>query len=50
MNNSSNCYLQFALLEKGDNKSTGKELYCGECDGKIDKNNKYCPDCGVEFE
>lgn len=40
----------FALLEKGDKKSTGKELYCGECNGKIGKKDKYCPNCGVEFE
>jgi uncharacterized membrane protein YeaQ/YmgE (transglycosylase-associated protein family) len=40
----------FALLKMGDKKSTGKELYCGECDGKIGKNDNYCPNCGVGFE
>jgi len=42
--------IAFALLETGDKKSTGKELYCGECDGKISKNDNYCPNCGAEFE
>jgi uncharacterized membrane protein YccC len=40
----------FALLEMGDKRSTGKELYCSECGSKIGKNDNYCPNCGVKFE
>ena len=40
----------FALLETGNMKSTGKELYCSECNCKIGKNDNYCPNCGLEFE
>ena len=40
----------FALLEKGEVKSTGKEFLCGECNSKIGKNDNYCPNCGAEFE
>lgn len=39
-----------ALLEKGDKKSNGKELYCDDCKSKIGKNDSYCSKCGVEFE
>lgn len=40
----------FALLETGEKKSTDKMFSCGECGTKIDKNDNYCPNCGVEFE
>ena len=42
--------IAFALLEAGDMKSTGKELYCSECKRKIGKNDNYCSNCGLEFE
>ncbi|UCG55060.1 MAG: zinc ribbon domain-containing protein [Dehalococcoidia bacterium] len=40
----------FALLETRDSKSSGKELYCSECDHQIDKNDNYCSNCGANFE
>jgi len=39
-----------ALMETGGGKSTDRELRCGECNGKVGKKDKYCPNCGVEFE
>lgn len=42
--------IAFAILETGDNKSTGKELYCSDCNSKIGKNDNYCSNCGLEFE
>jgi len=40
----------FALLEMGERKSNDRELRCGECNNKVGKNDKYCPNCGLEFE
>ena len=40
----------FALLETGERKSTDRELRCEECNSKVGKNDKYCPNCGVKFE
>ena len=42
--------IAFAILETGDKRSTGKELYCSECNSKIGKNDNYCPNCGLKFE
>ncbi len=42
--------LAFAFLETGERKSTDRELRCGECNSRIGKKDKYCPNCGVEFE
>lgn len=41
--------IAFSILGTGD-RSTGKELYCSECDSKISKNDNYCPNCGLRFE
>jgi ABC-type multidrug transport system permease subunit len=41
--------IAFSMLETG-NRSTGKELFCSECDSKIGKNDNYCPNCGLRFE
>jgi hypothetical protein len=40
----------FAMLETRERKSNDRELRCGECNSKIGKNDKYCPNCGIEFE
>ena len=40
----------FASFKTGERKSTDRELRCDECNSKIGKNDKYCPNCGVEFE
>jgi len=42
--------IAFALLETRESRSSGKELYCSECDYKIDKNDIYCSNCGARFE
>jgi len=31
-------------------ESKDKELRCSECNGKVGKNDNYCPNCGTEFE
>ena len=42
--------IAFALLETRESRSSGKELFCSECDHKIDKNDIYCSNCGARFE
>lgn len=39
----------FALLETKESKSSGGDLYCSECNHKIDKNDNYCSNCGAKF-
>jgi len=39
-----------AMWEKGKGKSDDRELVCDECNGKVGKKDKFCPNCGVEFE
>jgi hypothetical protein len=37
--------------EKNDKKSNGgRDLRCDECKGMVGKDDKYCPNCGIEFE
>jgi uncharacterized membrane protein YeaQ/YmgE (transglycosylase-associated protein family) len=39
-----------ATWEKGKGKSDDRELRCDKCNGKVGKKDKFCPNCGVEFE
>ncbi len=40
----------FTQLDLGDRRSSGKALYCSECESQIGKDDNYCPNCGLEFE
>lgn len=40
----------FAILETGEGKSTGRGYICGDCNGRIGRDDNYCPNCGAEFE
>ena len=42
--------IAFAMLGTGERESKDRELRCGECNSKVGKNDKYCPNCGIEFE
>ena len=42
--------IAFAFVETRESRSSGRELYCSECDKKIDKNDNYCSNCGARFE
>jgi len=42
--------LAFALSGMEERESKDRELRCGECNSRVGKNDKYCPNCGTEFE
>ena len=33
-----------------DNNTVIRNMRCDECKGKISKDDKFCPNCGIEFE
>jgi hypothetical protein len=42
--------ISFVSSGTGERSYNNRNLRCSECKGKASKNDKYCPNCGAEFD